>query len=796
MATAHPQIPARGATGGTVSAAAPVYLGVAQTSVERRLLRDWIAKLDHGPASRPALLDAADTRLEDRLAAAGTAPVVPLKVVWLPRERDGQRVATWVDLLKFTNPWQPDFVRQRRIRRYEPDRIRIVDGEPAPADELRRLWEASGAETAFGPFVVSRAVLALERAERLVTGYRYKMPRETIVQIETDPKYRSSAEKLATDTGKPLTDVRQQLRSCLGEMDTQQTRFAIDIFYGQLGGLMTRGFEVEFDRTRVEQLRELNRRHALVFLPAHKSYVDPVLLGRELQKLGFPANHAMGGANLNFWPLGPLAKRAGVVYIRRSFRDDPVYKLALRSYIAFLVRKRFNLEWYIEGGRSRTGKLRPPRLGILRYLVDAFRLGEVEDVYLVPVAIAFDQIFELAAMAAEARGAPKKAEGVGWLLQYARDQGADRARAWIRIGEPLSLGASLENAGRGVKDPARAVELGVQKTAFEVSHRINRVTPITPTSLVTLALLGVEDRWLTMPEIRATLEPLLEYVRARGLPTAGDLGSCGEWLPRAIDVLMRQGVVARFDRGAEPVYGIDQDQHLIAAFYRNNAIHFFVTRAIVEVIAVRAAERGLDFARCWQGALELRDLMKFEFFFPSRGEFRAEVQAELTLLEPDWAEHVGRPETMRAVMERQHLHLAHRVLRSFLEAYQVVADRLCALPVGAKFDEKAFLADCLGVAQQYRLQHRIWSSESVSKELFATGLDLARNRGLVEARNGDAEGLAARRRAFATEIADEVRRIAVIRDLAMRDLRARLVAGASTPPAELPAPPAPGVPPP
>jgi glycerol-3-phosphate O-acyltransferase len=748
-----------------------VYLSLAQTSVERSLVREWLAGRTPPPAPGTALLDAADPRLEQQLAAAGNPCVVPLKVVWLPRERDGQRVATWLDLLKFTNPWQPDFVRQRRIRRYEPDRVRVVGGEPAPLVELRTAWESGGQHGTFGAFVVQRAVLALERAERLITGYRYKVPHHAIEQIEGDPKFQRSAGQLAAELGRPVADVRAQLRSCLDEMDTQQTRLAIDIFYGQLGGLTTRAFDVDFDTTRLEELRELNRRHALVFLPTHKSYVDPVLLGRTLQRHGFPTNHAMGGANLDFWPLGPIARRAGVVYIRRSFRDDPVYKLALRSYIAFLVRKRFNLEWYIEGGRSRTGKLRPPRLGILRYLVDAFRLGEVEDVYLVPVAIAFDQIFELGAMAAEARGAPKKAEGIGWLLKYTRDQGGDRARAWIRIGTPLSLGASLADAARGIADPARAVELGVRKTAFEISHRINRVTPITPTSLVTLALLGVEDRWLTIAEIRATLEPLLDYVRARGLPTVGDVSAHGDGVRQALDVLIRQGVVARFDRGVEPVYGIEQDQHLIAAFYRNNAIHFFVTRAIVELIAVRAAERGLDFARCWQGALELRDLLKFEFFFPTRGEFRTDVQAELTLLEPDWADHVGHPETMRQVMGRQHLHLAHRVLRSFLEAYQVVADRLVALPPGAAFVEKAFMDDCLGVAQQYRLQHRIWSSESVSRELFATGLQLARNRGLVEPKNGDATE---RRRAFAREIADEVRRIGAIRDLAMQDLRSRL----------------------
>lgn len=780
MATADPvQLPIPMSDGSTAPprSAGELYLCFASSGVEREVIGEWLR--ERGAA---AYVGASDPALEQKVAAAGDPRVVPLKVVWLPRERGGERVATWGDLLSFTNPWQPDFVRQRRIRRQEPDRIRVVAGEPALASELRARWEASGREGGFGAFVVSRAVLALERAERLVTGYRYKMPRETLAEIESDPKYRRAVEKLAADLGRPVDAVRGEMHACLDEMDTQQTRFAIDIFYGQLGGLLTRAFQVDLDASRLEELRELNRRHALVFLPAHKSYVDPLLLGRELQKHGFPTNHALGGANLNFWPIGSIAKRAGIVYIRRSFRDDPVYKLALRTYMAFLVRRRFNLEWYIEGGRSRTGKLRPPRLGILRYLVDAFRLGEVEDVYLVPVAIAFDQIFEIGAMADEARGKPKKAEGLGWLVKYARDQGADRARAWIRIGEPLSLGSSLADAGRGIRDPARALELGVQKTAFEISHRINCVTPITPTSLVTLALLGVEDRFLTLPEIVATLAPLLEYVRARDLPAVGDLDlERAEGIRNALGILARHGVVRVFDRGAEPVYGIGPDQHLVAAFYRNNAIHFFVTRAIVELIAVRAAEHGLDFARCWQGALELRDLLKFEFFFPSRGEFRADVQRELDLLEPEWADHVGRPVTMWNVLAGQHLYLAHRVLRSFLEAYQVVADRLVRQPPGAALDEKAFMAECLGVAQQYRLQHRIWSSESVSRELFATGLDLARNRGLLAA---DGRDLTERRRAFAAAIADEVRRIGVIRDLSLRDLRARLD-GATALPADV-----------
>ena len=94
------------------------------------------------------------------------------------------------------------------------------------------------------------------------------------------------------------------------------------------------------------------------------------MLRTALHRQGFAPNHVLGGLNVSFWPIGPVARRSGVVFIRRSVRGEPVYKLVLREYIGYLIRKRFNVEWYIEGGRTRTGKLRPPRYGLLNYLVD------------------------------------------------------------------------------------------------------------------------------------------------------------------------------------------------------------------------------------------------------------------------------------------------------------------------------------------------------------------------------------------------------------------------------------------
>src|SRR5262249_51473584 len=216
-----------------------------------------------------------------------------------------------------------------------------------------------------------------------------------------------------------------------------------------------------------------------------------------------------------------LARRAGFVFIRRSSGDDEIYKLALREYLGYLLAKRFNLEWYMEGGRSRTGKLRPPRYGLLAYVADAIARGRASDAYRVPVAITYDQLREVTALAAEQGGAAKKSEGLTWLASYARGQLTRVGTVHVGFAEPLSVREALGSAGQG-GDPD-AQRLAVQKMASEVAVRITRVPPVPATALVTLALLGVRDRALTLGQVRGVLEPLREFLAERGLPYSADV---------------------------------------------------------------------------------------------------------------------------------------------------------------------------------------------------------------------------------------------------------------------------------
>jgi glycerol-3-phosphate O-acyltransferase len=470
---------------------------------------------------------------------------------------------------------------------------------------------------------------------------------------------------------------------------------------------------------------------------------------------------------MNFFPVGPLVRRSGVFFIRRSFKDNEVYKFVLHHYVDYLIEKRFSLEWYIEGGRSRSGKLLPPRFGLLAYVVDAYRRGKSDDVMLVPVSIAYDQITDVRDYAAEQSGAPKQRESFGWFVGLVRRLGRRYGNIHFRFGEPISLAKTLGRADPRAAPDADEQSLAVQKLAFEVAVRINRVTPITSSSLLTLALLGTGDRALTVAETRRALENLLRYVERRDLPRAGELDLDDEaGVRRGLEALVENGVVSRFAGGAEAVYRIGPEQQLAAAYYRNTIIHFFVNPAIAELALLYAAEGHADpVGAFWDEAMRLRDLLKFEFFFAEKDAFRGELRRELALQDGGWEQRLaaGGPAIQELVRSFRPFS-AHRVLRPFLEAYRLVGDHLERRPPDAPWDEARACAECLGLGRQYHLQRRIHSAASCSGVLIQSGLRLAANRGLLGPGGPD---LAERRRAFAEEIRSAIHRVEAIDALAV-----------------------------
>ena len=571
---------------------------------------------------------------------------------------------------------------------------------------------------------------------------------------------------IARDGGRDTAEVTAQARRYLHELRTGHG----DRTYGWLvragRALLGAGYStIDYDRAQVAGVRELLGRSPAVVLSSHKSYLDGGALTVGFHDHDLPPLTVFGGINMAFWPLGSLWRRANMVFIRRG-GDDPVYRVTLRHRLAGLVAERRPLQWFIEGTRSRTGKLGPPRLGLLVYLVDAYRDGRIEDLAIVPVSVTYDQLQEVREYAGEARGAAKTAESLGWLVRFVRAQRGRYGSVYVRFGKPVSLRASLGPPERARGASPENHRLALQKLAFEVSCGINDSIPVTGTALVTLALLGARGRSLTLPQIRAAIPGYLDFARRRNLPLAPTASlDSDEAVRRVLDGLVEQGVARYHASGQRPVYGIAPEQHLAAAYYRNSIVHHFLAAAIAELALLHAAEAPAErrLEAFDAEALALRDLLKFDFFFRERAEFLEEVRNEIERLAPDWLVRLGEgPEGVRELLGTAPTLCSDMLLRSFVEAYAVVGE-VAATAAGSMPTEDELLDRCMGLGQQYLLQGRLRSPEAVSRHLYRSGLELARNRNLL---SGAPDALA-RHDAFAGYARDVLRRLSAVHRVAV-----------------------------
>jgi glycerol-3-phosphate O-acyltransferase len=682
-------------------------------------------------------------KLTDALAAADDPFLIPLRVLWLAPIKKGRRAVSWWDVVRPGDARDPRGLRARWIRMARPGRIRLTAAAGAHASDLAEDYQSSGQVDPLSNYVTRRAWLILDRAERRLVGNRYKIPRFVPEAILSRREFLEAVDAVAAETAMPEALAREKAERYLREIAATHSPYTIDLIANGIHKLYSQGYgDIKYSEDDVRRLAALGDGNPIIFLPAHRSNLDRLSLQFMLWENDFPPNHTAGGINLNFFPVGPLVRRTGVFFIRRSFKDNPLYKMVLRSYLDYLVEKRFPLEWYMEGGRSRSGKLMPPRLGLLSYVVDSMHRGKAEDLQLVPVSIAYDQIQDVPDYAREAQGKDKERESLGWMLKAVRSLRRRYGDIHIRFGEPVSARSMV-----GSSDLGEETSIDLQKLAFEVMYRIAHVTPITPTALISVALLAARGTARSSDQLAEAAARLVEFAQARDLPTTEDANLRDPTRVAVIlDWLSEHDNVSSHEALGRRVFWLNEDQMIRISYYRNMIVHFFVNRALAEMAIGSVAEESDERPeKVRETLLAYRDLLKFEFFFPEKEQFLADVESDIGIDVPGW-EHVLTTTGAAEVLAKLGSPLAYWAVLPILDAYQVVGDELEALK--GRFEEKSFLKACLARARMYRIEERLISGESASQVLFKAALALAANRGLID----DTDGVATRRAAFATEV--------------------------------------------
>lgn len=728
-----------------------VVLIDASSILEAEMLTSWIREASTGvldsidvfrvPASRRQRRYASvDPSIGERLAAEDDPLCLPVRIVWLAKERDGVRRVHPSDLLKPGDPRDPNFLLQHVILARHRERCRVVLGEPARCSDLKKRWSAPtgrGAAdgTAFEEFVALQAWLALERSERHLRGLRYKVPKFLREDLFWSRPFQAGIQRLARQEGSSEQRLRKRSGRYLKEMAAQHSPYVIDIVNGITTFMIEAAHHgVDYSREDLQAIYKLGETDPLVFLPSHKSNFDHLVLQHLLYENELPLNHTAGGVNMNFFPIGPLLRRSGIFFIRRHFKENEPYKFVLRQYLDYLLEKRFALEWYIEGGRSRSGKLREPMMGLLAYVVDSYQRGITSDVVLIPVSIAYDQISDMSSYAAEQRGGQKQKESLRWLLFFIAGLKRRNGRIHVRFGEPLALS---DHVGRNEDLTTPEGRLAVPRIAFAINARINAVTPITAISLVTLALLSEEKHGLTVSETSERIAPFMKFVTERNIPTTDDLPFTSHVeIEVALDALVASNVVHRSDGLTDRIYAIERGKRLAAAYYRNTIIHFFVNAGITELAFGLCTVRESPVVRSAivERALEIRDLLKFEFFFSPSDQYADEIREE-----------VGHY-TINDVADEDVVEFSQGtfpakspiVLRPFFTSYFVIASVL-ALEGSRPLTEDELTDKALLTGEQLAAHGDIAAQEAVSTTLLATGIKLAASRGLLNASAQDRE---------------------------------------------------------
>lgn len=336
-----------------------------------------------------------------------------------------------------------------------------------------------------------------------------------------------------------------------------------------------------------DPVRELAQNgHEIVYAPCHRSHMDYLLLSYVLYRQGLVPPHIAAGINLNFWPAGPIFRRLGAFFIRRSFRGNKLYTAVFREYLSELFIRGYSVEYFIEGGRSRTGRLLDPKTGMLMMTIQTMLRGDPRPITIVPVYIGYEHVLEVATYANELRGAAKKKESL-WQTIKAFLRLKKLGFGYVNFGQPIPLNQFLTQHVPEWRDSIDPIE--PQRPSWltpttnhlsqELMQEINKAAAVNPMNLCCSILLASHHRALTknllVEQLAHSLE-LLRNVRYSELVTIPSKNA-EEILDHARN--MGKFIITTDDAGE--IISLSQEQAVLMTYYRNNIQHLLIIPALI-----------------------------------------------------------------------------------------------------------------------------------------------------------------------------------------------------------------------
>ncbi len=674
-----------------------------------------------------------------------TKPIlaIPLLFVWTQHPDTRGREA--IDFLLGPPEW-PTAARAAAQALSNFKRGALLPGEPLDLAEFLR-----GSEHQSDEVLARRATYAmlrrLERERRTVTGPAARDVDRVRDEIVRSPRLQSVIADLSGGDGEQAYILSQRAGTMLKELHARPEPFTLRA----LEAIMDRVFHriyagCEHLESDFERLRRASKEGTLILLPSHKSHIDYLILSYTFfgERLQLPLIAA--GDNLDFFPMGPIFRRAGAFFIRRSFRGDRLYAAVVDAYIRRIMRDGYPIELFLEGGRSRTGKLLPPRFGLLSMILDAALTLPHKKVFFVPVSIGYERVIEAESYEREITGGEKAQEDATGLLRSSRVLRHRYGRINIQVGQIQSLEEFRTELDIQPDTPLKPAQRRVLVTRIgnRAMDEINRVTAVTPGALAALALLTHSRRGLGHEALIDRCRKLLGALSSVGARLSSTLATpSGTLRPAAITEALQMFVAAelveshraapgderprrrrrRRAAGDGVIYTIPDSRRFSLDTTKNIIVHFFVERSLVALALGSSSTLQATEADIGERVRFLSKLFKREFRFRSDAPFETILSDVLKLLEKDNV--IARSPEGLVTPGVEHdgwsgerwLRTYASVLRSFVEGYQVAARALTSLLV-RPLSEKELLRRAIATGNEMYFAGELELRESVSKPML------------------------------------------------------------------------------
>jgi glycerol-3-phosphate O-acyltransferase len=425
----------------------------------------------------------------------------------------------------------------------------------------------------------------LTRQREAVLGPDLSDRRIMVENIINSPAVTAAIDREISRSKKLPNDIRLEARGFLDEIASDYTHSAVRFFERTLTWLWTQlydGVEVH----HFQSIRNIADEYELVYTPSHRSHVDYLLMSYVIYKRGMTVPYIAAGDNLNIPGVGLLLRRAGAFFIRRTFKGSPLYVSVFKEYLHSILTRNHPIEYFIEGGRSRTGRLLPPKTGMLAMTIHSHMRASGKPIAFIPTYFGYERLMEGGTYVGEMSGKPKESESIWGIIKTLRKIERIFGKVHVSFGEPIFLDPIIKAHGA---DKIKVIDndeplspearLVVDDVAEKIMQNINRAAVLNPVTLLSLVLLATPKHAL---DEETCIKQLDTY---RSLAQAAPYDDRIEITTLSGREMIAYGLKLKLIKRVNHLLGdmitIEEGQGILLTYFRNNILHMFIMPSLI-----------------------------------------------------------------------------------------------------------------------------------------------------------------------------------------------------------------------